>query len=249
MSVMHKLTCQGPLNLSDFRQLIKDAQTRPELDALYARLSSSGPFVQAKVERFLLETQQISDPAAAATLFTTYAKDDPTAWTLDSLSDFLASQDNVPTREMAMTRPLSEYYISSSHNTYLVGEQWRGESTVEGYIRVLLAGCRCVERELEDLCIRVRADVVVDCHDGETEPEVYHKLTLTSRVTVREICKAIDKYAFVATPYPIILSAEIHCNLAQQAIMARTMREIFGDKLVTCPIDDRTQLPSPEDLR
>ena len=46
-----------------------------------------------------------------------------------------------------MSYPLQSYYISSSHNTYLVEEQWRGESTVEGYIRVLLAKCRCVESE------------------------------------------------------------------------------------------------------
>lgn len=68
-------------------------------------------------------------------------------WTLDSLTEFLLSPQNVQVKAQDMTRPLPEYFISSSHNTYLVGEQWRGESTVEGYIRVLLAKCRCVESE------------------------------------------------------------------------------------------------------
>lgn len=31
--------------------------------------------------------------------------------------------------------------------TYLVGNQFQGESTVEGYIRALEQGCRSVERE------------------------------------------------------------------------------------------------------
>lgn len=66
---------------------------------------------------------------------------------MDSLTEFLLSPQNVQVKTQDMTRPLPEYFISSSHNTYLVGEQWRGESTVEGYIRVLLAKCRCVESE------------------------------------------------------------------------------------------------------
>jgi phosphatidylinositol phospholipase C delta len=130
-----------PLDLSAFRQLIKDAQTRSELEAIYANLTASHPFDKSHVDQFLRGVQQI-DPRG---IFDKFA--DNGVWTLDSLTEFLLSAENSQGNKQDMTRPLPEYFISSSHNTYLVGEQWRGESTVEGYIRVLLAKCRCVESE------------------------------------------------------------------------------------------------------
>ncbi|XP_037400183.1 1-phosphatidylinositol 4,5-bisphosphate phosphodiesterase delta-3-A-like [Pygocentrus nattereri] len=52
-----------------------------------------------------------------------------------------------------------------------------------------------------------------------------------------------------ASPYPLILSLENHCSVEQQTIMARQLRSILGDKLLTKPLNDQLSesLPSPED--
>lgn len=116
----------------------------------------------------------------------------------------------------------------------------------------------------------------MDIYDGLTgEPVVYHGNTLTSKVSVRDICHAIAKYAFVTSPYPVVISAEIHCNIKQQdkmvyrtissvpqnsffpdeafLLQVHAMVEIFGDALIRAPEGGTTlkidTLPSPEDLK
>jgi hypothetical protein len=44
-----------------------------------------------------------------------------------------------------MRHPLTHYFISTSHNTYLLEDQLSGPSSVEGYIRALGNGCRCIK--------------------------------------------------------------------------------------------------------
>ena len=70
----------------------------------------------------------------------------------------------------------------------------------------------------------------MDCHDGpEGEPIVYHAYTLTSRIRfVDVISDAIKGYAFVASPYPLILSLEVHCSEEQQAKMAHHLITNLG---------------------
>ena len=47
-----------------------------------------------------------------------------------------------------MNLPLSEYFIASSHNTYLTGNQITSNSSYEIYRHVLRDNCRCVESKL-----------------------------------------------------------------------------------------------------
>ena len=76
-----------------------------------------------------------------------------------------------------MDSPLSDYYICSSHNTYLTSHQLYGNSSVDEYIKAFQKGCRCVE---------------IDCWDGaDGNPIVYHGHTFTSKIKFIDVIQTI----------------------------------------------------------
>uniref|UniRef100_A0A3B5AQM2 Phosphoinositide phospholipase C n=1 Tax=Stegastes partitus TaxID=144197 RepID=A0A3B5AQM2_9TELE len=201
-------------------------------------------------QRFLIYNQKdlwATDLNQVRELMTTFIDDtmrktnDP-EFTVSEFLGYLFSKENSVWDEkfseisnLDMNYPLSHYWISSSHNTYLTGDQLRSESSTEAYVRCLRLGCRCVE---------------LDCWEGPGEPIIYHGWTRTTKIKFEDVVKAINEHAFVTSEFPVILSIEEHCPLEQQRQMARIFRDVFGDKLLTEPVEQMAeQLPSPTQLK
>lgn len=164
----------------------------------------------------------------------------------------------------SMDHPLAHYFISTSHNTYLFGNQFKSESSFEAYIKCLQDGCRCVELDTWD---NPRADDPYDqvCCLGKrvismsyffSWPQIIvtHGNTLTTKIKFRDVIPAIMEHAFTASPYPVILSIEQHCGLEQQARMAEIFVKELGAALITTPLPECTEperdaYPTPEQLK
>ncbi|XP_037097961.1 1-phosphatidylinositol 4,5-bisphosphate phosphodiesterase beta-2 isoform X1 [Syngnathus acus] len=247
---------------SAFKSFLANLCPRPEIYEIFTSYSNKPTMTKENFAKFLNEKQR--DSRLNEELFPRLRQDQIKALMLkyepcttncnrglitpEALLSFLVGPETsvVMQDRLAkchdMTQPLPHYFIKSSHNTYLTAGQFSGVSSPEMYRQCLLSGCRCLE---------------LDCWKGkppEEEPIITHGFTMTTEILFKDVIEAIAESAFKTSQYPVILSFENHVDsVKQQEKMANYCKTIFGNALLTEPLDKYPlkpgqQIPSPTEL-
>jgi phosphatidylinositol phospholipase C delta len=156
------------------------------------------------------------------------------------LRELVLRKDNFPAAassvdEAGMDEEMSNYFINSSHNTYLIGDQLFSSATSEAIAKALNSGCRVIE---------------LDVYDGKDGPIVTHGGTAVRPMLFKDAIQCINDNGHNASEYPVIVTLENHASKETRAVMANIMRSIFKEKLWAPASDaDRTSWPSPAALK
>ncbi|KAM6534498.1 hypothetical protein FALCPG4_004132 [Fusarium falciforme] len=180
-----------------------------------------------------------------------------------------SAQGPLPPKDLS--KPLTNYFISTSHNIYVVRGRSVMRNSARAYRHILSQGCRYFEIDVwdGDAINPIPQDSPQDSHHHTStskiritatkptspvplEPVVTHGRNLAGPCGFREFCAAIASSAFVNNDLPVIVSLKVHTDVKQQEVMVRVMKEEWGELLLDEPLegyDPRFRLPSLGDLR
>ncbi|ROT38545.1 1-phosphatidylinositol-4,5-bisphosphate phosphodiesterase gamma-2 [Sodiomyces alkalinus F11] len=113
----------------------------------------TGKWHKAEITSFIQTSQGHAGDLEAALLSGHLAIASRDEIDLDGFLEYMTSSASAltaPPKEEDLSWPLHSYFISSSHNTYLTGNQLSSDSSTDAYKNVLLRGCRCIEVDVWD---------------------------------------------------------------------------------------------------
>jgi len=140
------------------------------------------------------------------------------------LSDEIINNNNIKsieTKKYLLDKPLREFYINSSHNSYIACNQNLDIASLEAIKKILLMGVRCIE---------------LDIHEKNNMPVVAHgnkQILTTTYLQLEDCLDIIIKYGF-KTSDPLILFIEV---LTENDIVLKKINEMiklkFGNRLLS----------------
>jgi len=161
-----------------------------------------------------------------------------------------------------MTQPLNNYWINTSHDTYLrrtkasaADHKQSGKTDLQSYTLALYRGARAIELDVWDGPAGNNDPLVrFGVTSFSKESAAYNKSSSSNSLVFGDVILTIG-YFLQSEPqsFPVILLIENHCSLAFQEKMASDIEEILGKQNLLYRPDPSAKetdaMPSPAQLR
>jgi hypothetical protein len=124
----------------------------------------------------------------------------------------------IETKIYLLDKPFKEFYVNSSHNSYIPCNQNLDIASLYSIKQVLLMGARCIE---------------LDIHKKNNIPVVAHGKLTTSYLSLEDCLDVINKYGFL-TSDPLVLFIEV-CLTNKSVLkkISNIIKSKFGNRLLS----------------